>query len=210
MPGVYVFDHGGRGVGAAARALAYLGAETVAGTGFEAALAADALVVPDAAEAAEVLAALRRTRGDRAIGRRLAGGRAVFGIGAGMAALFDGAGDGSGGDGLGEWPGTVERADTTRPGWRTLRTAADSTLFAGVDPAERYYFDGAGAVRRWELEPGGPLADPLVTWSHDESGPLVAAVENGALTAVRFRPERSGAAGLALLGRWLAGVRPAA
>ena len=50
------------------------------------------------------------------------------------------------------------------------------------------------AVRRWEMEESDALRPPLVTWAHHGED-FVAAVENGALAATQFHPEKSGDAG---------------
>jgi imidazole glycerol-phosphate synthase subunit HisH len=112
-------------------------------------------------------------------------------------------------DGCGEWPGTVERL--TAPvlphmGWNTVRAPTDSVLFAGADPATRYYFVHSYAVRRWEMPPPERLKAPAVTWA-EHGEPFVAAVENGPLVATQFHPEKSGDAGAALLRNWLATLR---
>jgi glutamine amidotransferase len=108
-------------------------------------------------------------------------------------------------EGCGQWPGTVERL--TAPvlphmGWNTVRSPANSTLFAGLDADTRFYFVHSYAVRRWELRPEEPFRPPLVTWAnHGED--FVAAVENGALAATQFHPEKSGDAGATVLRNWL-------
>ena len=59
------------------------------------------------------------------------------------------------------------------------------------------------AVHDWSLRAENPLMTaPKVTWStHGE--PFVAAVENGALWATQFHPEKSGDAGAQLLTNWI-------
>ena len=42
-----------------------------------------------------------------------------------------------------------------------------------------------------------------MTWAQHEQDRFVAAVENGALSATQFHPEKSGAAGARLLANWL-------
>jgi glutamine amidotransferase len=50
--------------------------------------------------------------------------------------------------------------------------------------------------------PPSPLAKPLVTWA-EHGDRFVAGVENGALSATQFHPEKSGDAGAQLLTNWL-------
>ena len=50
--------------------------------------------------------------------------------------------------------------------------------------------------------PPSPLKPPLVTWA-EHGDRFVAGVENGALSATQFHPEKSGDAGAQLLSNWL-------
>ena len=86
-----------------------------------------------------------------------------------------------------------------------LAKNAGTRLFAGLDADTRFYFVHSFGVRRWELEPSEVLAPPLVTWVHHGED-FVAAVENGALSATQFHPEKSGDAGAQVLRNWLATV----
>ncbi|WP_448852462.1 imidazole glycerol phosphate synthase subunit HisH [Corynebacterium sp. 335C] len=109
--------------------------------------------------------------------------------------------------GCGEWPGTVERLEAPilpHMGWNTVEVAEGSKLFAGMDADERYYFVHSYGVRRWELGDTGRIAAPLVHWAEHGGDRFIAAVENGPLWATQFHPEKSGDAGLRLLGNWVA------
>jgi glutamine amidotransferase len=55
---------------------------------------------------------------------------------------------------------------------------------------------------------GVPDDPDVVVATCDYGGPMVAAVEHGNVAAVQFHPEKSAAAGLALLGGWAAAVVP--
>jgi glutamine amidotransferase len=203
---VVVLDYGSGNLRSAERAVARVGAGVTVTADWDAALAADGLVVPGVGAFAACMAGLRAIRGEQIIGRRLAGGRPVLGICVGMQILFaKGVEHGITTEGCGEWPGTVERLDAPvlpHMGWNTVDAPVGSTLFAGLDPETRFYFVHSYAVRRWELEPG-PFAPPLVTWA-EHGDRFVAAVENGPLCATQFHPEKSGDAGAHLLRNWLA------
>ena len=212
QPRVVVLDYGFGNVRSAVRALERVGAEVELTSDARAAGEADGLVVPGVGAFAAVMAGLREVRGEQIIDRRLAGGRPVLGICVGMQVLFA-AGDEHGvhTEGLGEWPGLVDRLEAAvvpHMGWATVDSAAGSVLFAGVED-ERFYFVHSYAARSF------PLADtvdrerfapPLVTWA-DHGGLFVAAVENGALAATQFHPEKSGDAGAHLLTNWVASLR---
>ncbi|MFF0146404.1 imidazole glycerol phosphate synthase subunit HisH [Amycolatopsis sulphurea] len=202
-----ILDYGSGNLRSAERALARAGAEVTVTADPQAALEADGLVVPGVGAFSACMAGLREVHGPRIIGKRLAGGRPVLGICVGMQILFErGVEHGEETTGTGEWPGTVERlhADVLpHMGWNTVRPPADSQLFAGIDPGERFYFVHSYAARRWELDSGLAGQQPKLTWS-DHGEDFVAAVENGPLWATQFHPEKSGDAGARLLRSWLA------
>jgi imidazole glycerol-phosphate synthase subunit HisH len=203
---VVVLDYGSGNLRSAQRALHRAGAKVEVTADVDAALDADGLVVPGVGAFAACMAGLRLVRGDRIIGRRLAGGRPVLAICVGMQVLFSrGVEHGVQTDGCGEWPGTVERlkADVLpHMGWNTVAPPPGSRLFAGLDPDTRFYFVHSYAARRWEMESSEPLTPPLVTWA-EHGEPFVAAVENGPLWATQFHPEKSGDAGAHLLRNWI-------
>jgi glutamine amidotransferase len=151
------------------------------------------------------MAGLRAVDGPRIIGRRLAGGRPVLGICVGMQILFDrGVEHGHDAEGCGEWPGVVEPLKAPvlpHMGWNTVEVPQGSVLFDGVAD-ERFYFVHSYGVREFPLDPPRPLAKPLVTWA-EHGDRFVAGVENGALSATQFHPEKSGDAGAQLLTNWL-------
>jgi glutamine amidotransferase len=203
---VVVLDYGSGNLRSAQRALHRAGAKVEVTADVDAALGADGLVVPGVGAFAACMAGLRSVRGDRIIGRRLAGGRPVLAICVGMQVLFSrGVEHGVQTDGCAEWPGTVERlkADVLpHMGWNTAAPPPGSRLFAGLDPDTRFYFVHSYAARRWEMESSEPLTPPLVTWA-EHGEPFVAAVENGPLWATQFHPEKSGDAGAHLLRNWI-------
>jgi imidazole glycerol-phosphate synthase subunit HisH len=205
---IAVLDYGSGNLRSAERAIARLGPEVTVTADFDTALEADGLVVPGVGAFAACMNGLRGVRGEQIIGRRLAGGRPVLGICVGMQILFEkGVEHGIATDGCAEWPGAVERLNAPilpHMGWNTVDVPEGSVLFRGLDTDTRFYFVHSYAARRWELEPGR-FAAPLVTWAeHGER--FVAAVENGALCATQFHPEKSGDAGAAVLKNWLSTV----
>ena len=207
---IVVFDYGSGNLRSAERAMARTGAEVVVTADRGAALAADGLVVPGVGAYAACMAGLKGVRGDRIIGRRLAGGRPVLGICVGMQVLFEaGVEHGQRTEGVGEWPGTVERLQAPivpHMGWNTVQPGEGTALFAGMDPGTRFYFVHSYAARNWELEAEHPFTPPVVTWAEHGGDRFVAAVENGPLSATQFHPEKSGDAGARVLQRWVDGL----
>jgi glutamine amidotransferase len=205
---VVVLDYGSGNIRSAERALSRVGADVTVTSDARAALDADGLVVPGVGAFAACMAGLRAVDGPRIIGRRLAGGRPVLGVCVGMQVLFDrGVEHGRDAEGCGEWPGVVEQLKAPvlpHMGWNTVETPQGSVLFAGLEDA-RFYFVHSYGVREFPLGTEGPptrLAPPKVTWA-EHGDRFVAAVENGALSATQFHPEKSGDAGAALLTNWL-------
>lgn len=146
----------------------------------------------------------------RQLERRLAGGGAVLGIGAGFQAMFR-----YQHDGLEQWPGDVTPLSATSTpeggahiGWCRIRGGAGSRLLAGIEEPE-FYFHHSHAVHDDPAQLGGgdtPLRLPIVSWAETPT-PVVAMVENGPLSAVQFHPEKSGETGTQLLRNWLATLR---
>lgn len=208
-PRVVVLDHGSGNVRSAVRALERVGAQVELTADHDAAAEADGLVVPGVGAFASVMSGIRAVRGDQLIDRRLAGGRPVLGICVGMQVMFTtGVEHGVRTDGLGEWPGVVDRLEAPvvpHMGWSTVDAPTGSVLFRGLGD-ERFYFVHSYAARSFPPLGGGRFTPPLVTWSeHGER--FVAAVENGPLSATQFHPEKSGDAGAELLRNWLGTLR---
>ncbi len=209
-----VLDYGSGNLRSVVRAVERAGAEVTLTSDFDRALEADGLVVPGVGAFAACMKGLREIKGDRIIGRRLAGGRPVLGICVGMQILFArGVEHGVETQGCDEWPGVVERLQAPivpHMGWNTVSVPEGSRLFAGIGE-ERFYFVHSYGVRDWVLETNDRTRAPLVTYA--ETGPVpgegdrfVAAVENGPLSATQFHPEKSGDAGARLLRNWVAGL----
>lgn len=98
--------------------------------------------------------------------------------------------------------GQVEKLEPNDPvltiphmGWNAIAFARDHALFKGVEDGAYMYFANSFA-----LTPADP-ADVLATTDH--GGPFTAAVAKGNVAGVQFHPEKSQAAGLALLANFL-------
>lgn len=204
-PLVAVLDYGSGNVHSAVKALVAAGADARLTSDRGLIQDAAGLVVPGVGAFKAVMSALRESRGDEAIERRLAGGLPVLGICVGMQVLFDqGVERGETTEGLGQWPGTVIELDAPvlpHMGWNTVNPGEGSTLFRGIED-ERFYFVHSYAAQQWTLDVVRPFREPVVTWC-DYGTPFLAAVENGPLSATQFHPEKSGEAGIRLLSNWV-------
>lgn len=201
---VVVLDYGSGNLRSAQRALERTGAEVEVTADPAAAAAADGLVVPGVGAYEACMRGLREVNGDAIVADRLAKGHPVLGICVGMQILFSrGVEFGVESVGCGQWPGSVTRLDAPvvpHMGWNVVDAAPGSTLFKGVDADTRFYFVHSYAAQNWE---GNESA--LLTWATHHV-PFLAAVEDGALSATQFHPEKSGDAGATLLANWVEGL----
>ncbi len=198
---VVVLDYGSGNLRSAQRALERVGADVEVTADADAAARADGLVVPGVGAYEACMTGLREIGGDKIIAERVAAGLPVLGVCVGMQILFArGVEFGVESQGCGQWPGAVVRLDAPvipHMGWNVVDAAAGSALFKGLDPTTRFYFVHSYAAQVWE---GDPAA--LLTWA-THNVPFLAAVEDGALAATQFHPEKSGDAGATLLANWV-------
>jgi glutamine amidotransferase len=130
--------------------------------------------------------------------------RPFFGICVGMQLLFDSSDEAPGVRGLGVVSGAVRRLPdgVKRPQmqWNVVESAQPLDMLAGVEAPYWMYF-----VHSFAPEPSADTS--LVVATCDYGGPVVAAVERGALWATQFHPEKSGRQGLAVVGNFVERVR---
>ena len=204
-PSVVVLDYGIGNVHSAVRALEAAGSNVTLTRDRKQVLEADGLFIPGVGAFAAVMEALNSFNVNELIDKRLVAGKAVMGICVGQQVLFEkGLEHGLETEGLGQLPGTVEILDAPQLphiGWNTVQAAEGSKLFAGIEN-ERFYFVHSYGVRNWELEAIGSFIPPKVTWTEFGSE-FVSALEVGPLSATQFHPEKSGEAGIKLLGNWI-------
>lgn len=198
---VVLADYGAGNLRSVASALVRAGAEpsiTVDGAIVE---AAPLVVIAGVGHVESAARGLATTGLDEALRRRVASGRPVFGICVGMQLLFGESEEG--GRGLEILAGPVRRVRARRVphmGWNTLSTTRATPLFDGLDGRDVYF------AHSFAAEPDSTDGD-VVAAVVDHGGPIVAAVEQGAVAGVQFHPERSGSAGARLLENALAWSR---
>jgi imidazole glycerol-phosphate synthase subunit HisH len=203
-PAVAVLDYGVGNLHSAAKALDRAGADVRVVATVEEAGGAAGLVVPGVGAYGACLTGLAAAGGVAAVAGWLEGGRPLLGICVGMQLLFEASEEGPVGDGVGVLPGKIRRL--TGPvkiphiGWDEVTVRPGSRLFAGLGDGTRFYF-----VHSYAPEPDGDAVAAVC----DYGGRFAAAVEQGNLFGTQFHPEKSGAAGLALLANFVAEVRAA-
>jgi imidazole glycerol-phosphate synthase subunit HisH len=201
-PPVALLDYGVGNLHSAAKALDRAGADVRVVPAVADADGAAALVVPGVGAYGACLAGLDRAGGPEAVAGWLAGGRPLLGICVGMQLAFEGSDEGPVSGGIGAVPGTVRRltgpVKVPHIGWNEVAPRQDSRLFAGLSAGTRFYFVHSYAPA---------AAGAAVAAVCDYGGPFAAAVERGNLFGTQFHPEKSGAAGLALLANFVAQAR---
>ncbi|MDO5049626.1 MAG: imidazole glycerol phosphate synthase subunit HisH [Actinomycetaceae bacterium] len=201
---VVVLDYGSGNVRSAVRALERVGFSVTLSADRDTAMSADGLVVPGVGAFSAVMDQLRAVNGEWIIDQRLARSLPVLGICVGLQVMFEKSVEHGESEGLGQWPGTVEKLDAEvvpHMGWSSVRPPKTTELFNGIED-EKFYFVHSYAVLEepWK-DHSGPLKKPGITWATHGSD-FIAAVENGPLKATQFHPEKSGDAGLHLLENW--------
>jgi glutamine amidotransferase len=203
-PPVAVLDYGVGNLHSAAKALDRAGADVRVVATVEEAAGAAGLVVPGVGAYGACLTGLSSAGGAAAVAGWLEGGRPLLGICVGMQLLFEASEEGPVSDGVGVIAGKIRRL--TGPvkiphiGWDEVAIRPGSRLFAGLEDGTRFYF-----VHSYAPEPDGVAVAAVC----DYGGRFAAAVEQGNLFGTQFHPEKSGAAGMALLANFVTEVRAA-
>ena len=196
---IAILDYGSGNLRSAERAFATAGKDVVVTSDRAVALQAEGLVVPGVGAFAACMNGLNAVDGAAIVRERLAKERPTLGICIGMQIMFSQGtehSDGAPHAGIGVWDGIVSQLDAPilpHMGWNTVETASTSTLFDGVE-GESFYFVHSYAAKK--------AVGTTQAWSiHGEK--FLAAVEDGYISATQFHPEKSGAAGLALIKNWV-------
>lgn len=198
---IAILDYGSGNLRSAQRAFASTGLEVVVTAERKVCLEATGLVVPGVGAFQRCMGGLLEVGGDEIIRERIAGGRPTLGICIGMQILFETGLEPSREKidpthGVGIWRGSVSKLDAPvlpHMGWNTVEAAERSLLFKGIED-QSFYFVHSYAAKA--------AVGRCSTWS-EYGEPFVSAVEDGALSATQFHPEKSGKAGLALIKNWI-------
>jgi glutamine amidotransferase len=199
-PRVAVVDYGIGNLHSAHKAQEKMGADAVLTDDPAEIDAADGVVLPGVGAFGACVAALRDAGLEPAVERAVASGRPFLGICVGAQMLFDGSEENPDVRGLGVLPGVVRWIPPVvkRPQmqWNQLSiTQPDDAMFAGLGDRPWMYF-----VHSLHGDPD----DATTVSATCEYGVTVnAAFRRGNVFACQFHPEKSGRAGLALLGNFV-------
>jgi len=196
---IAVLDYGIGNLRSAEKALQKVGGDAHLVASAEEAAGASGVVLPGVGAFGRCMEALRASGLDIVAKDAVAAGTPFLGICIGMQMLFEASEEDPGVAGLGLLPGTVRRLPdgVKRPQmqWNTLDIAGPGCpLLDGLGDHPWVYFVHSFA----------PEATGDVVATCDYGGPVTAMVARRNLWATQFHPEKSGTAGLRLLGNFVA------
>jgi len=201
-----VIDYGAGNLGSVMNALArlYVPARFVAGP--EELLPAfspfEKIIFPGDGHFATAMASLEKTGYAQAIKEWIEADKPFLGICIGLQLLFETSEeappvDGKEVRGLSVISGTVRRfpgRKVPQIGWNQTTARADSKIFRGLGNNSFFYY-----IHSFYAD---PLDNSISAAETEYYVRYCCAVERGALAALQFHPEKSGAAGIALLKNW--------
>ena len=196
---IAILDYGSGNLRSAQRAFERSGSEVVVTSDKEIALNAAGLVVPGVGAFAACMRGLINVGGDEIVRARVAAKRPTLGICVGMQIFFrdgDEHTDGELHKGVGVWQESITKLKAPilpHMGWNTVSVTGNSNLFKGLDD-QSFYF-----VHSYAAKTAVGVTQAWTT--HGEK--FLSAVEDGAICATQFHPEKSGDAGLALIKNWV-------
>jgi glutamine amidotransferase len=196
---IAVLDYGIGNLRSAQKALEHVGADARLTADTEEIEAADGVVLPGVGAFGRCMEALRDARLDKPALDAVAAGVPFMGICVGMQLLYEGSDEDPASVGLGILSGRIRLLpdDVKRPQmqWNVLDRVAgrQSEMLHGLDEPVWVYF-----VHSYAAE----TTDDVVA-TCDYGGAQTAAVERDRLWATQFHPEKSGAAGMAILKRFV-------
>lgn len=198
---IAILDYGSGNLRSALRAFESAGKDVVLTSDYSVALEAEGLVVPGVGAFGACMQGLKSVRGDQLVRERAKAARPTIGICVGMQILFAAGVEHGKHQGVGIWPATVEKLEAKvlpHMGWNTVSVASGSTLFKGVEGESFYFVHSYGVTS----EVSG---SSLQSWTEYDSK-FLAAIEDGAISATQFHPEKSGDAGLHLIKNWVSSL----
>ncbi len=195
---VALVDYGAGNLRSVENALREVGAEVAVTRDPAVVRAAARVVVPGQGSMPECAEAMRRSGVAEAVVAAIRDGRPVLGICVGLQILFERGVEAGGARGLGILPGTIERLPDSvklpHIGWSRVRaTSSCPPLLAPLDGQYVYFAHSYAA-------PADARGAALLC---DHGRTYCAGLSVGNLTGVQFHPEKSLAAGLALLRRFV-------
>jgi glutamine amidotransferase len=200
---IAVIDYGAGNLRSMQRALEASGAETCITSEASAISSADGVVLPGVGHAGHSVDRIKALGLEDAIRDAVASGKPFLGVCVGMQVLFDDQEEG-GGKGFGLLPGHVRSippsVKTPHMGWNRSRAIKESPLGPAGDEHFYYFVHSFVAVP-------DDAADVVAVVEYGETYPSIVVRNN--IWGMQFHPEKSGADGLKLIGRFVETVKQA-
>lgn len=199
---IAILDYGSGNLRSAARAFEASGEDVVVTSNRTTALQAKGLVVPGVGAFAACMQGLQSVGGDEIVRARKEAGNATIGICVGMQILFRDGDEHAISElhkGVGIWNESITKINAPilpHMGWNTITLDGPTKLFSGVEK-ESFYFVHSYAAKK--------AVGVSQAWT-EYGEKILAAVEDGAVCATQFHPEKSGSAGLKLIRNWVASL----
>lgn len=196
---IAILDYGSGNLRSAQRAFERSGAEVVVTSDRDIALNAAGLVVPGVGAFAACMRGLIGIGGDEIVRTRVSAQRPTLGICVGMQIFFrdgDEHTEGALHKGVGVWQESISKVNAPilpHMGWNTVSITGESNLLKGLGD-QSFYFVHSYAAKK-------SVGSAQAWTTHGEK--FLSAVEDGAICATQFHPEKSGDAGLALIKNWV-------
>ena len=202
---IVILDYGFGNIRSAQKVFQKIGAQTEISNDYQKCLNADGLVIPGVGAFKACMQGILKVKANEIVDKRLSGGRNVLGICVGMQIMFEqGTEHGETITGLGQWPGVVDEIENPilpHMGWNEVEVDSRSIIFKGVED-QKFYFVHSYAAKDLNLNHSEKFEQPIKHFTtYGEK--FLASVENNALVATQFHPEKSGEAGILLLKNWL-------
>ena len=196
---IAILDYGSGNLRSAQRAFERSGAEVVVTADRDIALNASGLVVPGVGAFAACMRGLVAIGGDEIVRARVAAKRPTLGICVGMQILFRDGDEYASTElhqGVGIWQESITKLSAPilpHMGWNTVAVTGPSQLFSGIAD-QSFYFVHSYAAK-------SSVGSAQAWTTHGEK--FLSAVEDGAICATQFHPEKSGDAGVQLIKNWV-------
>jgi glutamine amidotransferase len=207
-PRIALVDYGSGNLRSVSRALARSGLPPEITADPVAVKSADAVVLPGVGAFRDAMTQLAAKGLDDAVRRAIESGRPYLGLCLGLQVLFDESDEHGRTAGLGLFAGSVERFPTPGTpgapprvphiGWNTVRFQGDHPVTRRLAREDIFYFVHAYRVV--------PRDATIVAGVVDYGAPFTAAIARENVFAVQFHPEKSQAAGKAVLDAFAAWV----
>ena len=194
---IAVIDYGAGNLKSVKNALDHLGAANMRASTAKEILLADAVILPGVGEFGTAMAELERRGIKEAVIEAAGSGRPLLGICLGMQLLFEAGEESRGAKGLGILPGRVPRFPAEmglkipHMGWNSVMPLKENRLLDGLPEGSYMYFVHSFYVKAAERSDVSDISEYGLIFD--------AAVERGNIFVCQFHPEKSGAAGLAIL-----------